>query len=75
MSHVVLPCLLTQCLQLQAEPQRRAHAQANARGELWVGVAEGIRDKDVYLEFVNAQVKVSPRCPADELSVFSCSSS
>jgi transformation/transcription domain-associated protein len=45
-------------LGLQARPQAEAHEAANSRGEIFVGVAPGIRDRVKYTEFIVAQVKV-----------------
>lgn len=50
-----------QCLTLQAEPQRRAYAEAAEKGEIFVGVAEGLQNRELYGEFVVAQVKVRLR--------------
>jgi len=53
------PHLLFQCLTLQAEPQRRAYLAAAQKGELFVGVSDGIKNRDLYTELIVAQVKVS----------------
>ncbi|CAB4408939.1 unnamed protein product [Rhizophagus irregularis] len=49
--------LIIKTLGLQARPQAEAHEAANSRGEIFVGVAPGIRDRVKYTEFIVAQVK------------------
>ena len=49
----------TQFLVLEAKPQKRAHDEAVARGELWMGVAPDMPNKSHFAEFVTSQVKVS----------------
>ncbi|CAG8568194.1 3969_t:CDS:2, partial [Acaulospora colombiana] len=49
--------LVVQTLGLQARPQAEAHEAAKAKGELFIGVAPGIRDRAKYTEFIVAQVK------------------
>nr|CAG8553245.1 5905_t:CDS:10 [Entrophospora candida] len=49
--------LIIRTLSLQPQPQAEAHEAAKARGEIFVGVAPGIRDKVKYTEFIVAQVK------------------
>jgi transformation/transcription domain-associated protein len=51
--------LVMESIQIQPEPQRLAHQQAEERGESFVGVAEGITNRAVYTELIKAQVKVS----------------
>ncbi|CDZ98369.1 Histone acetyltransferase SAGA, TRRAP/TRA1 component, PI-3 kinase superfamily [Phaffia rhodozyma] len=49
--------LVMECLTLQAEPQRRAYLASAEKGEIFVGVAEGITNRELYQEFIVAQVK------------------
>ncbi|CAG8506762.1 53_t:CDS:10, partial [Cetraspora pellucida] len=49
--------LIIKTLGLQARPQAEAQEAARARGEIFVGVAPGIRDRAKYTEFIIAQVK------------------
>ncbi|KAF2718982.1 hypothetical protein K431DRAFT_252186 [Polychaeton citri CBS 116435] len=44
-------------LQLQAGPQRRAHEEAQAKGEIFTGVARDIRNRTAFGDLVTAQVK------------------
>ena len=50
--------LVMECLTLQAEPQRLAYIEAAGRNELFVGIAEGITNRELYTELIVAQVKV-----------------
>ncbi|CAG8541435.1 8605_t:CDS:10, partial [Gigaspora rosea] len=49
--------LIIKTLGLQARPQAEAQEAARVRGEIFVGVAPGIRDRAKYTEFIIAQVK------------------
>ncbi|CAG8576103.1 11483_t:CDS:10, partial [Acaulospora morrowiae] len=51
--------LVIQALGLQARPQADAHEAAKAKGEEFIGVAPGIRDRAKYTEFIIAQVKTT----------------
>ncbi|PWN50372.1 hypothetical protein IE53DRAFT_368968 [Violaceomyces palustris] len=55
--NVFVPLIVEQCLSLQARPQREAHEAAKARGEIFVGVAPGIKNRALYTDMVVAQVK------------------
>lgn len=50
--------LVMDSIRIQPEPQRLAHLEAKERGEIFVGVANGIKNRDMYTELVKAQVKV-----------------
>ncbi|KDQ21071.1 hypothetical protein BOTBODRAFT_142417 [Botryobasidium botryosum FD-172 SS1] len=41
----------------QAEPQQRAHEEASARNNMWIGVSRGIKNRAAYTDFITAQVK------------------
>ncbi|KAG9303929.1 hypothetical protein G9A89_005839 [Geosiphon pyriformis] len=49
--------LIIETLGLQAAPQAEAQAAAKAAGDIFVGVAPGIRDRQRYTDFVTSQVK------------------
>jgi len=49
--------LIIRTLSLQPRPQAEAHESAKARGEIFIGVAPGIRDRVKFTEFIVAQVK------------------
>ena len=55
--------LVIESIKIQPEPQKWAHANAAEKGELFVGVADGVnegpRSRDMYAELIKAQVKVS----------------
>ena len=51
--------LVMESIKIQPEPQRLAHAEAAEKGEIFVGVANGINNREVYAEIIKAQVKVS----------------
>ncbi|EPQ29591.1 uncharacterized protein PFL1_02810 [Pseudozyma flocculosa PF-1] len=55
--HVFVPLIVESCLSLQAKPQREAHEAAKAKGEIFVGVAPGIKNRPLYTDMVVAQVK------------------
>lgn len=63
--HVMQPAMLDfyplvmESIKIQPEPQRIAHAEAKERGETFVGVAQGITNREMYAELIKAQVKVS----------------
>lgn len=44
-------------LHLQAKPQQRAHAEAEAQGTIFVGVAKDIRNRAAFGDLITAQVK------------------
>lgn len=52
-----LPLTIEECLMQQAKPQKEAHEAAKAKGENFVGVAAGIKDRALFTEMVVAQVK------------------
>ncbi|KAF9581361.1 hypothetical protein BGW38_001654, partial [Lunasporangiospora selenospora] len=54
--HLFVP-LIIHMLGLQASQQAEAQKQASARGEIFVGVSPAIRNRQVYTEFIVAQVK------------------
>lgn len=49
--------LVMESIKIQPEPQRVAHAEAKERGEIFVGVAPGITNRDMYTELIKTQVK------------------
>jgi transformation/transcription domain-associated protein len=51
--------LVMESIRIQPEPQRKAHEEAKERGEIFVGVAAGIHNREMYTELIKAQVKVS----------------
>ena len=51
--------LVMESIQIQPEPQRLAYLEAKEKGELFVGVANGIINRDMYADLIRAQVKVS----------------
>ncbi|SNX86514.1 related to TRA1 - component of the Ada-Spt transcriptional regulatory complex [Melanopsichium pennsylvanicum] len=55
--NVFVPLIIESCLSLQAKPQREAHEAAKARGEIFVGVAPGIKNRSLYTDMIVAQVK------------------
>ncbi|WFD31947.1 transcription-associated protein 1 [Malassezia sp. CBS 17886] len=55
--NVFVPLIFEHCLMLQALPQQQAHDAARARGEIFVGVAPGIRNRTLFSDMVTAQVK------------------
>lgn len=52
-----IPLIFDGCLLLQAEPQKEAHEHAKAKGQTFVGVATGIRNRAAFAEMVHAQIK------------------
>ncbi len=54
---VFVPLVIEHCLNHQAKPQAEAHAAAKARGEIFVGVAPGIKKRALYTDMIVAQVK------------------
>lgn len=52
--------LVMESIKMQPEAQRLAHLEAKERGELFVGVASGITNREMYTELLKAQVKVMP---------------
>lgn len=50
--------LVMESIKIQPEPQRVAYLEAKERGEMFVGVAAGITNRDLYTELIKAQVKV-----------------
>lgn len=59
--HIFVPLIVEQCLTLQAKPQQQAHEAARERGDIFVGVAPGIKNRALYTDMVVAQVKVRMR--------------
>ncbi|ORX90024.1 hypothetical protein K493DRAFT_381622 [Basidiobolus meristosporus CBS 931.73] len=49
--------LIVNALSLQAKPQAEAHAAANAKGEVFIGVSPVIKNRVAYSEFIASQVK------------------
>ncbi|CAI2169805.1 6786_t:CDS:10 [Funneliformis geosporum] len=49
--------LIIKTLGLQARPQAEAQEASRAKGEIFVGVAPGIKDRAKYTEFIVTQVK------------------
>jgi transformation/transcription domain-associated protein len=47
-----------QSIAIQPEPQRQAYIAAEAKGEIFTGVADGIQNREMYTEVIKAQVKV-----------------
>ncbi|PWN24918.1 hypothetical protein BDZ90DRAFT_281903 [Jaminaea rosea] len=52
-----IPVIFDNCLLVQAQPQREAHEAAKQRGDIFVGVAPGIRNRAAYSEMIQAQIK------------------
>lgn len=50
--------LIKLILMLQAKPQERAHAEAAERGEIFTDVCKSIKNRALFGDFINAQVKV-----------------
>ncbi|EST09240.1 PIK-related kinase, FAT [Kalmanozyma brasiliensis GHG001] len=55
--NVFVPLIIESCLSLQAKPQREAHEAAKTKGEIFVGVAPGIKNRSLYTDMIVAQVK------------------
>lgn len=51
--------LVMDMIQIQPEPQRIAYEEAKAKGETFIGIANGISNREMFAELVKAQVKVS----------------
>ena len=51
--------LVLESIKIQPEPQRVAYLEAKEKGEVFVGVADGINNRELYTELIKAQVKVS----------------
>ncbi|KAF2111319.1 hypothetical protein BDV96DRAFT_190671 [Lophiotrema nucula] len=49
--------LIKNVLLLQAQPQEKAHQEAEAQGKIFTGVSKEIRNRAAFGEFVTAQVK------------------
>lgn len=49
--------LVMESIKIQPEPQRIAHHEAKERGEIFVGVAPGISNREMYTELIKTQVK------------------
>ncbi|WWC92285.1 uncharacterized protein L201_007239 [Kwoniella dendrophila CBS 6074] len=49
--------LVIDSIKIQPEPQRLAHLEAKEKGEIFVGVAAGIGNREMYAELIKAQVK------------------
>ncbi|KAG8901590.1 hypothetical protein FRB99_005203 [Tulasnella sp. 403] len=56
-SNAKLIAPVVEFLQLEAAPQKRAHDEAAARGEIHVGISPYIKNKVAYVAFITAQVK------------------
>ena len=50
--------LIKLILMLQAKPQERAHAEAARRGKIFTDVCKSIKNRVLFGDFINAQVKV-----------------
>jgi transformation/transcription domain-associated protein len=57
--------LVMESIKIQPEPQRVAHLEE--RGEIFVGIASGITNREVYTDLIKAQVKVRP--PGSKLTL------
>lgn len=55
--NVFVPLIFEHCLTLQALPQRQAHEAARQRGQIFVGIAPGIKNRALFGEMVTTQVK------------------
>nr|XP_019007357.1 transformation/transcription domain-associated protein [Kwoniella pini CBS 10737]OCF46138.1 transformation/transcription domain-associated protein [Kwoniella pini CBS 10737] len=49
--------LVIESIKIQPEPQRLAHEEAQKKKEIFVGVANGITNREMYAELIKAQVK------------------
>ncbi|WWD20697.1 hypothetical protein CI109_105173 [Kwoniella shandongensis] len=49
--------LVIDSIKIQPEPQRIAHLEAKEKGEIFVGVANGVGNREMYAELIKAQVK------------------
>lgn len=49
--------LVMESIAIQPEPQRLAYAAAKEKGIIFTGVAEGIKNREMYTEVIKAQVK------------------
>ncbi|KAL1410016.1 transcription-associated protein 1 [Vanrija albida] len=49
--------LVMESIKIQPEPQRVAHQEAKERGDIFVGVASGITNREMYTELIKTQVK------------------
>ncbi|WWC98567.1 hypothetical protein V866_005459 [Kwoniella sp. B9012] len=49
--------LVIDSIKIQPEPQRLAHLEAKEKGEIFVGIASGIGNREMYAELIKAQVK------------------
>lgn len=49
--------LVMESIKIQPEPQRVAHLEAKERGEIFVGVAPSITNREMYTELIKTQVK------------------
>lgn len=61
--------LVMDSIKIQPEPQKKAHADAKERGEVFVGVADGIQNREMFTELIKAQVKVSINLSRDRLRI------
>lgn len=50
--------LIKKVLMLQASPQKRAHEEAQKRGEVFIGVSREIKNRHAFGELITAQVKM-----------------
>lgn len=49
--------LVMESIRIQPEPQKQAYAEAKAKGEIFTGVADGIKNREMYAEVIKSQVK------------------
>ncbi|BEJ12109.1 hypothetical protein CspHIS471_0205690 [Cutaneotrichosporon sp. HIS471] len=49
--------LVMESIKIQPEPQRLAHLEAKERGEIFVGVAPSITNREMYTELIKTEVK------------------
>lgn len=49
--------LIKNVLMLEAKPQQQAHLDAKAKGDIFTGVSQNIRNRAAFGEFITAQVK------------------
>ena len=49
--------LIQTVLMLQAKPQKKAHAEAKERGEVFIGISKEIKNPEAFGHFISIQVK------------------
>lgn len=49
--------LVMESIRIQPEPQKQAYADAKAKGQVFTGVADAIKNREMYTEVIKAQVK------------------